>query len=39
MHGVAGSFGDDAAPYAASSEGEVADEVEDFVADEFVGKT
>ena len=38
VHGVAGAFGDDAAPDAAAGEGEVADEVEDFVADELVGE-
>ncbi len=39
MHGVAGSFGDDAAPDAVAGEGEVADEVEDLVANELVGET
>ncbi len=38
VHGVAGALGDDAAPDAAAGEGEVADEVEDFVADELVGE-
>ena len=39
MHGVAGSLGYYAAPDAAAGEGQVADEVEDFVADELVGET
>ena len=32
VHGVAGAFGDNAAPDAAAGEGEIADEVEDLVA-------
>jgi len=39
VHGVSGALGDDTAPDAAACEGEVADEVEDFVADELVGET
>ena len=39
VHGVAGALGDDAAPDATAGEGEVADEVEDFVANELVGET
>jgi hypothetical protein len=38
VHGVAGSLGDDAAPDAVAGKGEVADEVEDLVADELVWK-
>jgi hypothetical protein len=38
VHGVTGSLGDDATPDAAASEGEVADEVEDLVANELVGE-
>ena len=38
VHGVAGALGDDAALDAAAGEGEVADEVEDLVADELVGE-
>ena len=39
MHGMASALGDDAAPDATAGEGEVADEVEDLVADELVGET
>jgi hypothetical protein len=39
VHGVAGALGDDAAPDAAAGEGQIADEVEDLVADELVGET
>jgi len=39
VHGVAGSLGDDSTPNAVAGEGEVADEVEDFVANELVGET
>jgi hypothetical protein len=35
---MAGALGDDSAPDAATSEGEVADKVEDFMADELVGE-
>jgi hypothetical protein len=38
VHGVAGALGDDAAEDLVAGEGEVADEVEYFVADELVGK-
>ena len=38
VHGMAGALGYDAALDAAAGEGEVADEVEDLVADEFVGE-
>jgi len=38
VHGMAGALGDDAAPDAAAGQGEVADEVEDLVADELVGE-
>jgi len=38
VHGVAGADGDDVAFEAAAGEGEIADEVEDFVADELVGE-
>jgi hypothetical protein len=38
VHGVAGAFGDDSTPDAAASEGKIADEVEDLVANELVGK-
>ena len=37
--GVAGALGDDAALDAAAGEGEVADEIEDLVADELVGES
>jgi hypothetical protein len=36
VHGMAGAFGNDATPDAAACEGQVADEVEDFVADELI---
>ena len=39
VHGMAGSLGDDTAPDAVAGKGEVADEVEDFVAHELVGET
>ena len=38
VHGVAGAHGVDAALNALAGEGEVADEVEDFVADVLVGE-
>ena len=38
VHGMAGALGDDAALDAAAGEGEVADQVEDLVADELVGE-
>ena len=38
MHGVSGALGYDVAEDVVSGEGEVADEVEDFVADELVGE-
>jgi hypothetical protein len=39
VHGVAGALGDDAAPDAAAGQSEIADEVQNFVADELVGET
>lgn len=39
VHGVASALGDDAAPDATAGESEVADEIEDFMADELVGET
>ena len=38
MHGVSGALGDDMAEDVMAGEGEVADEVENLVADEFVAE-
>lgn len=38
MHGVAGAVGDDAADNLLANQGEIADEIENFVADEFIGE-
>ena len=38
VHGVSGALGDDVAEDVVAGEGEVADEVEDLVADEFIAE-